>query len=78
MERALAFALGREVVAVGDDGFEIEEGKVAVDLAGDAAQHVGKGRDLLALAQAFGIDLGIGRIEAGIADQHDGHAVERG
>lgn len=70
------FPLRLQVVSVGDDGLDIDEGKIAVDVFGDAGGHVGEGRDLPFPAPALGIDLGIARIEAGIAHEHDGHAVE--
>ena len=76
MERAFALALGREVVAVGDDGFEIDEGKIAVHVGGDASEQIRERGELPPLAEPVGIDLGVARVEAGIADQHDGHAVE--
>ena len=78
MKRALALAFRREVVAIGDDGLEIDEGKIAVDLAGDPGKRVGEARELLAFAHAAGLDLGVGRVEAGIADEHDGEAIESG
>ncbi len=79
MERrllALALFLGLEVVAVGDHRLEIGEGEVAVDLPRDAGGHVGERRDRPALVHALGIDRRVGRVEAGIAHQHDGHAIE--
>ena len=78
VERPLAPALGTEVVAVGHHGLEIDEGKIAIYRAGHSGKRVGEARHLLALVDAFGIDLGVGRIEAGIADEHDREAVGRG
>src|SRR6185295_267542 len=76
MKRALALAFRPEVVAVGDDGLEIDEGEIAVDLAGNPGQRVGEAHELLAVADAASLDLGIGRVEARVTDQHYGHAVE--
>ena len=72
----LALAFRSEVVAVGDDGLEIDEGEIAVDIAGNSGERLGEAHHLLALAHALGIDLGIGRVEAGIADKDDGEAVK--
>jgi hypothetical protein len=72
-----SLAFGREVVAVGDDRVEIDEGEIAIGLARNARQQVGEARHLLALLHALGLDLGAGRIEGGIAGKHDGEAVGR-
>ena len=69
-------AVGRDVVAVGDHGLEIDEGKIAVHFTRDARERVAKRRDLLALAEAAFIDRRFRRIEAGIAGEHDGEAIE--
>ena len=76
-ERALPLALRREVVAVGDDGLEIDEGKIAVDRARNTRKRVGEADHLLALGDALGIDLRVRRVEAGVAGEHDGEAVGR-
>src|SRR4029079_15623471 len=51
-KRALALAFRREVVAVGDDGLEIYEGEIAVDLAGNPGERIGEAHELLAVADA--------------------------
>ena len=45
---------------------------------GDAAEVISENAVTCpALAQPLGVDRGVGRIKASVADQHDGHAVER-
>ena len=38
--------------------------------------HVGERRDRPALVHALDVDGGVGRVEARIANEHDGHAVK--
>ena len=69
-------AVGPDVVAVGDDCLQIDEGEVAVHLARHARDGVGEAHHLASLQHHAGrIDLRLVRVEAGVADQNDGEAV---
>ena len=69
--KAEAFRVGLEVVAVGDDGFEIGEDDVAVDLGGDRRARLAPVDARAVLAGETGIDRLEAAVEAGVAGQRD-------
>ncbi len=73
----LVLALGGKVVPVGDDGLDIGEGEIAVDVAGDPGERLGEARHGSAFMNALGVDRGIAGVEARVADQDDVETIRR-